>query len=161
MLHAYINGDGILSLSLDIPYYVEPSVLKHPIIRQALEKVEGVYKIEGLAMYSKEHGVKSPENLSLGVKALIMCYYQAMGTYKELISSACMGDNIGVYLQKMSLEMDMHVAWDSYLPMDWKAPILAKNMANGNIITNVEDFQREIGWKGGTPGVPATPFNGF
>lgn len=161
MLYAYINANGLLSLTRDVQLYMQPDCLENQTIRKALEEVEEVYKIEGLAMYSKRHGVKSPGSLSLGVKALIMAYYQDKGIYKTLFSSACMGDNIGKYIQEMSLTMDMHIAWDSYLPMDWDAPILAKDMATGEVITTVRRFQDIVGHNGGEPSVPKVPFGGF
>lgn len=161
MLYAYINAGGIQYLFNEVDRCIQPDVLEVPVIKKALEDVEEIYKTEGLAMYSRRHGVKSPQSLSNGIKALMLLYYQSKGECTELISSGCFGDNVGKYVQEMSLTMDIHISWDSYLPMCRDAPILAKDMSTGEVITDVERFQKVVGRKGGEPSVPATEFKGF
>lgn len=156
MLYVYPNSKVNMYLTKAIQYTMQPDCLENDIIRKALEDVEDIYKIEGLAMYSKNHGVKSPASLSGGIKALILGYYQSEGKYNEIIASANMGDNVGKYLQELSLSRDIYISWNSYLPMDWREPILAKDMSNGLVVNNVKDFQYKIGWKGGEPSIPST-----
>lgn len=158
MLYAYINGNGETVIKPDGRVFITTECLDVPEIIEALEDVEGVYKIEGLAFYTKEHGVLSPESISNGIRALMLLYYQHKGVYDEIISSACFGDNVGKYVQKMSLNYNIHIAWDSYLPMDWNAPILATNVSTGDVITDIKVFQDEVGHYGGEPGVKPAIF---
>lgn len=155
MIKVYVNADGRTSLGYDISTIMQPDCLEIPVIREALEDIEEVVKIEGLTMYSKRHGVKSPLDLSNGLKALILCWYQSQRKYDELISNACFGDNVVPYLQKLGLEYDFSLAWDCYIPMDWNAPISMKDMRDSRIYTDVYTFQHTVGLEGGLTNVPA------
>lgn len=161
MLYVYPNGLGSTDLNDDIQFCMQPDVFCEDIIRRAVADVDEVYKIEGLAMYSKRHGVKSPASLSNGIKALILCYYQATGKFDGIVSNACMGENVGPYLQELSLKYDIHITWDYWLHFDWDSPIEATDVSTGKTVRTVDDFQKEIGWKGGHPDVPSTEFKGL
>ena len=105
-----------------------------------MEDILGVYKIEGLAIYSKDWGVIAPANLGNGILALILLYYCSQGKYSRLISNACMGRNIGPYLRELSLEYDFEIAWDEYLFLGWDLPVSAKDAATGKVFTNTTKF---------------------
>ena len=158
MMTVYPNGDGLAQLDAWIQFLIQPDCLEEPILYEALCDIEDVYKVEGLAMYSRKHGVKSPQDLSNGMKALILCYYYAKGKFSELLTNTSIGDNIAPYFQRLSLKYDFAMSWDCYTPFDWDAPILAKDITTGKVYHDVDSFQDELGCKGGKPDVPKIEF---
>lgn len=133
MMRIHLNGDGTTMLNDSIRYNINADLFKEQILIDALSDIEGIYKIEGLAFYSNKHGVKSPESLSNGMKALILCTCYGRNNYNELISNACMGANCGTYLQRLSLKYDFDIAWDYYLRLDMDAPIAAMDAKTGTV----------------------------
>ena len=161
MLYVYLNGEADMCVEKYLMSIIQPDAFENEVIRKELEDVEEIVKIEGLALYSKRHGVKSPSTLGGGTQALILCYYQHLGKFDKLVSSANIGDNVGKYLQELSLSVDMHVSWDSYLPMDWYAPILACDVLTGKVYNNVKDFQHNLGIHCGDHKFPKAKFTGI
>lgn len=118
---------------------MQPDCLEEDIIRNAIIDVDEVYKIEGLAFYTKEWGVKSPSSLSNGIKALILCYYNAMGVYKRKVANCCMGANVGPYLRELSLKYDFDISWEYFLDLGWEEEISVKDADTGKILTTAKD----------------------
>lgn len=131
MMNVIINGDGSTQLYSDIKYNIQPDIFDEPILLEAMRDIEKVYKIEGLAFYSEDHGVKSPGDLSNGMKALILCVYYAKGKVDTLISNACMGENCGKYLAQLSTKYNFSIAWDYPMCFDWDIPISAREEKTG------------------------------
>ena len=138
MMHIKDKGDGTTMLSDIISDYITPDILLDDIIVRALENIEGVVKIEGLALYTKEHGVLSPERLSNGMKALI-CFVM-YDKHKELVSSACMGGNCGPFLRELSFKYDFEIAWDYFVDMGWEEPVCAVDIDTGTTFDTVKDL---------------------
>lgn len=133
MMTIYLNRNGASRLDLYIQNVMQPDCLEEPIIRQAIMDVEDVYKIEGLAFYSREWGVKSPTSLSNGIKALILCYYYAQGKFNKLVANSCMGANVGPYLRELANKYDFSISWDYFLDMGYYEPIDAKDFDTGTV----------------------------
>ena len=82
MMLCYLNRCGTSILDDIIQYNIKPEWFDDPLIREAMSVIERVNKIEGLAFYSTDHGVKSPQSLSNGMKSmLIMLYIPADSKY--------------------------------------------------------------------------------
>lgn len=138
MMRIKADGDGTTMLFDIIQENITPEVLQDDIIKRALESIEGVYKIEGLALYTKEHGVLSPERLSNGMKALIS--FTMFDKHKELVSSACMGGNCGPFLRELTFKYDFDIAWDYFVDMGWNEPVCAIDIDTGTVFNVVEDL---------------------
>ena len=149
MMTMYLNRDGESSLNYIIRDCIQPDVFEEPIIREAMEDIEEIYKIEGLAFYSKRHGVKSPESLSNGMKTLILLYYNAIGKHNLLMSSACLGNNCYKYLARLSLRYDFNISVDYSLLIPKDEPFLAKDYDSGKIINNKTDLIKLYGGRAG------------
>lgn len=149
MMTIILNGDGTTLLSLPIQYKIQPHLLEDDSIRRALEDIEHIYKIDGLAMYSTDHGVKSPERLSNGMKCLLLmtCYDKNDG----LISNACMGANCGPYIAELSLKYDFTIAWDSFLDIPDDAVLDAVDYETG---TRFHTGKELVDFYGSKPGDP-------
>lgn len=150
MMLCYLNRCGTSILDDIIQYNIKPEWFDDPLIREAMSVIEHVNKIEGLAFYSTDHGVKSPQSLSNGMKSmLIMRYIPADSKYfpnEKFVTSACIGDNLAPFIQRMSLEHDFPVAIDCWVDYDMYSPILAKDMDTGEIFTDTREFQ--LHWSG-------------
>lgn len=136
MMTMYLNRDGKSWVDDLIRDCIQPDVFNEPIIRDAMEDIEEIYKIEGLAFYSKRHGVKSPESLSNGMKMLILCYYNAMGKHDCLLCSASMGDNCMKYLARLSLKYDFNISVDYYLRVPFDEKLHFKDFDTGEEFTD-------------------------
>lgn len=112
MMIIHLNNWGKTFLDIDIKERITPEAVQEPIIREALRNIDRVYKIEGLAMYTKEYGVLSPQDLSNGCKSLILLYLSSKEDIGFLISNCCMGENVLPYLAKLSLKYDFHISMD-------------------------------------------------
>ena len=115
MMTIHLNYDGDSSLNYFIRNCVQPDFLEEPILKRALYNIDNVCKTEGLAFYTESSSVLSPESLSEGVKALILCYYNAKGKYDRIVSNLCMYSNVGPYLCELSMKYDFDIAWDCFL----------------------------------------------
>lgn len=150
MMTCYLNNDGYSNLDYYICDMIDASWFDLDIIREAMKEIEHVDKIEGLAFYSSDHGVKSPQSLSNGMKSmLIMRYIPADSKYfpnEKFVTSACIGDNLAPFIQRMSLEHDFPVAIDCWVKYDMQMPILAKDMDTREIFTDTREFQ--LHWSG-------------
>lgn len=150
MMLCYLNRCGTSILDDIIQYNIKPEWFDDPLIREAMSVIEHVNKIEGLAFYSTDHGVKSPQSLSNGMKSmLIMRYIPADSKYfpnEKFVTSACIGDNLAPFIQRMSLEHDFPVAIDCWVKYNMKMPILAKDMDTGEIFKDTREFQ--LHWSG-------------
>lgn len=66
MMYAYPYKDdgnlGHTNLSAIIQMYIKPEWFESQLIKDAMFDIEHVYKIEGLALYSSDFGVKSPSH---------------------------------------------------------------------------------------------------
>ena len=124
---------GASSLDGFIRFYIKPELFDEPIIKEAMADIEHVYKIEGLAFYSSDYGVKSPESLSNGMKALLLFLCYGRGEFDKLVSNCCMGENCSKYLQQLSLKYDFEVSWDVFLGLDVNQPLLAKDYDTGTV----------------------------
>ena len=142
MMTIYLNRDGLAYLDLDIQDIMQPDCLEEDIIRRAIMDVENVYKIEGLAFYSRDWGVKSPASLSNGIKALILCYYYSQGKFDELVANSCMGANVGPYLRELSLKYDFSISWDYFLNMRHDMPVSARDADTGTTFDNTDTLTK-------------------
>lgn len=148
MMLCHVNSEeGYSQTQSFIQNYIKPEYLQVPVIRRALEDVEGVYKIEGLAMYSKEHGVKSPGSLSNGMRTLILLY-----CYKEhgfLLNSSNMGPNVTKYLGELSTICDFEINLNYFCKIPDDYVVNAKDIETGTLYTNGKDFTRAYARKAG------------
>ena len=149
MMTMYLNRDGKSWVDDLIRDCIQPDVFEEPIIREAMDDIEDVYKIEGLAFYSRKHGVKSPESLSNDMKMLILFYYNAMGKHDCLLCSASMGNNCMKYLARLSLKYDFKISVDYCLLVPWEEPIYFKDFDSGKEFRKIEDVLRFYGGKEG------------
>ena len=131
------DGDGTTMLNDLIQEYITPEVFKEDILIRAMKDIEHIYKIEGLAFYSTDYGVKSPTSLSNGMKALIL--FTLYDKHQELISSACMGGNCGRFLRELSFKYDFEMAWDYFVDLGWEEPIIAKDKETGTVLNTAEE----------------------
>ena len=138
MMRVKENGDGTTMLTDIISDFITPEVLNDDIIKRALEEVEGVYKIEGMTLYTKEHGILSPVTCSNGMKALMS--FILFNEHKELVSSACMGANCGPFLRELSFKYDFEIAWDYFVNMGWEEEVCAQDIDTGTVFTTVKDL---------------------
>lgn len=153
MMTVHLNGDGSTMLKTDIQRYIQPEIFDNPIVREAMLDIEDIYKIEGLAFYSRRHGVKSPESLSNGMKALILCsiYDESADGFHDLISNACMGANCGKYLQRLSLVKDFSIAWDYFLDVEFDEPLCAIDFDTKTVFNNGKELTDFYAGKAGVP----------
>ena len=138
MMRVKENGDGTTMLGDIISEFITTDVLNDDTIKRALEVVEGVYKIEGMTLYTKEHGILSPITCSNGTKAL-MCFV-LFNEHKELVSSACMGANCGPFLRELSFKYDFDIAWDYFVDMGWEEPVCAIDIDTGMEFKTVKEL---------------------
>ena len=143
MMTMYLNRDGLSWFKVLLQRCIKPEIFEEPILREAMRDIEGVYKIEGLAFYSEPWGVKSPESLSNGMKALILLYCNALRMHDELISSACLGNNCYKYLAQLSLKYDFNISVDYALLFDINEIVSAKDYDTG-IVCNCDAEIAEI-----------------
>lgn len=141
----YLGREGTTRLNSTIRDNIKPEWLDDEIIRAALLEIEHVYKVEGLAMYSSDFGVKSPESLSNGMKALLLLKYLPNDTwmYKQgvYISNCCIGDNVVPFLQRLSLVCDFPISYDIWLPIRRDIEIRAKDYDSGTILNSADELQ--------------------
>lgn len=156
MMRVLLNGDGYTQLDTSIQVNIQPEQIANPVIREELEDVEDVYKIEGLAMYTHNWGVKSPQSLSNGTKALIL--FACFDKHKRLVSSACCGQNVAPYIAKLSLICDFDIALDYFLATPMDAKIDAIDVKTGEIMHTGKEFHDLYGGKAGTPEVVPSMF---
>lgn len=140
MMTIHLNANGLSSLNSDIRYLIQPDIFKEDILVRAMQEIEHVHTIEGLAFYSSDYGVKSPESLSNGMKALILLTYAGQGKFGELVSNSCMGANCGPFLQELSLKYDFDIAWDCFLALNHDAPLAAKDSLTGQTFYKGDDL---------------------
>lgn len=152
MMRVFLNGDGTTQLWDTIRRNIQPEQLENPIIRAELKEVEDIYKIEGLAMYTHNWGVKSPESLSNGTKALIL--YSCFDKHKELISSACCGENIAPYIAQLSLVCDFYIALDYFLAIPMDVELAAIDSKTGQVMRTGREFHNLYSGRAGEPTVP-------
>lgn len=143
----YLNENGVHYLDQMIQYNIKPEWFDDEFIKEAMLEIEHVYKIEGLAFYSSDHGVKSPQSLSNGMKALLLlkylpedCWYYEQGTH---ISDSSIGDNVVPFLRRLSLTNDFPIAWDEWIPFEVDEPLRGKDSETGTIFnttTELDDF---------------------
>ena len=138
MMRIKKDGDGTTMLSDIMSDFITPEALQDDIINRALRDIEGVTNIEGLALYTEEHGVLSPERLSNGLKALIS--FTLFNEHKELVSSACMGANCGKYLRELSFKYDFDIAWDYFVNIGWEEPVCAMDIDTGTQFNTCKDL---------------------
>lgn len=152
MMRVILNGDGRTSLGYDIQYNITPELLQQPIIYEELKEVEDVYKIEGLAMYTHEWGVKSPQDLSNGTKALIL--FSCFDKHHVLVSSACCGANVAKFVGQLSNVCDFDMALDYFFDIPDDDEINAIDSETGVVLHNGREF---IDYYAGKAGVPEEP----
>ena len=143
MMRVKFNGDGTSDLDTWIQLYIQPEIFNEPIIVEAMKDIEHIYKIEGLAFYSTDFGVKSPQSLSNGMKTLILLTYQGMGNEVPLISNCCMGKNCSKYLCQLSTKYDFDIAWDYLMcfPRE-NVEVNAINVDTGEVFKDSYSFDR-------------------
>lgn len=151
MMYAYPYKDdgnlGLTRLSGIIQMYIKPEWFESQLIRDAMFDIEHVYKIEGLAFYSSDFGVKSPESLSNGMKALLIWANIPMDSPAfeyGYVSSALIGDNVAPYVQKLSLEKDFAVKVDNYALYRDDVPMLVKDVETGIVYNNARKYKDSI-----------------
>lgn len=143
MMRVKFNGNGTCLLDMPIRFNIQPDVFEEPIIVEAMRDIEHVYKIEGLAFYSSDFGVKSPESLSNGMKALILLTYAGMGRDIPLISNCCMGKNCSKYLCQLSTKYDFDIAWDYLMCFPHEnIEVNAVNVDTGEVFKDSYSFDR-------------------
>lgn len=144
MMLCYLNNDGHSQLDTCIQYNIKPEWFNDDLIREAMRDIEHVYKIEGLAFYSSDFGVKSPQSLSNGMKALLLMKYlpidHAFYQHGFYVSNASIGDNVVPFLQRLSVQQDFPIANDIFLPFSFDMPLKAKDMETGKILNNTAEF---------------------
>lgn len=144
MMTCYLNNDGYSNLDYYIGDMIKPSWFDLNIIREAMQEIEHVDRIEGLAFYSSDHGVKSPQSLSNGMKSLLLYanvpadnYMYQDGIY---VCNASIGDNVIPFLQRLSMVRDFPIAWDIFRPLKPELRISAKDAETGKEFTDVDEF---------------------
>lgn len=149
MMTIHLNRSGFTFLSYEIDDVIQPDCIEVPVIRKALTEVLGIYKTEGLALYSEDWGVIAPARLGNGILSLILLYYYSQGKYNRLISNACMGRNIGPYLRELSKSYDFDIAWDCYLFMGYDEEIEARDFDTGTVFKTAEEVSNFYSGKTG------------
>lgn len=149
MMRVFINEDrGISYLEHLVQMHIQPEVIENDIIQRALADVEEIYKIEGLAMYSKQHGVKSPSSLGNGTKTLILlnCFEK----HGQLLNSSSLGANIAPYVAELSLVKDFDINLNYFLNIPGDAKVDALDVETGVRVTTGSDFKRQFAgrWAG-------------
>ena len=141
MMRVYLNDERGTSFATDlIQIYIQPEDIEHDVIRRALADVEEVYKIEGLAMYSKRHGVKSPASLGNGTKTLIL--YNSFSRHNKLMDSSSCGANIAPYVAELSLVRDFDMNLNYFLDIPADAKLDAIDVATGTRFSTGKEFRR-------------------
>lgn len=143
MMICHLNEDGLRELDIMIQMNIKPEWFNDDIIRNAMKDIEHVYKIEGLAFYSSDFGVKSPESLSNGMKALLLLSYMPEDYWIKCgwhVANTSIGDNVTTFLRQLSLKKDFHIAYDIWLPFQDNMPIMAKDNNTGITFTNTSEI---------------------
>ena len=145
MMTIVLDEQGEIDMNKYIQYNIQPYLFEEPILVEAMKDIEDVYKIEGLAFYTNKFGVKSPSDLSNGMKALILLTCQGMGKGKDigLITNSCMGGNCIKYLCQLSLKYDFRLEWDYPTPCYDNYDCLIKIKNEDKIYTKVRPAFRE------------------
>lgn len=141
----HLNNDGYSQLNVTIRRFIQPDWFNSEFIKRAMKDIDHVYKIEGLAFYSYDHGVKSPESLSNGMKAILLLANLPIDAdiydCGKFISNCSIGINVVPLLQELSLNKDFHIAHDIWLPFDESKAISAKDFETGKVFTSTSEFQ--------------------
>lgn len=144
MMTCYLNNDGYSNLDYYICDMIQPSWFDLDIIREAMHEIEHVDRIEGLAFYSSDRGVKSPQSLSNGMKSLLLYanvpadnYMYKDGIY---VCNAAINNNVIPFLQRLSMVRDFPIAWDIFIPLQSKLGVSAKDAETGREFTDVDEF---------------------
>ena len=137
MMTIHLNRHGQTYLDIKIRENMQPDVFNEPIIVEAIRDIDRVYKIEGLAMYTHEFGVLSPADLSNGMKALILCYYDAVNGLDFLVSNCCIAENVLPYLARLSLKYNFNISMD-YPMLFGLTPVTlcAKDIDTGTVMND-------------------------
>lgn len=151
MMICHLNENGTSYLDTMIQCNIKPEWLDNELIKEAMKDIEHVYKIEGLAFYSTDWGVKSPQSLSNGMKALLLLanipedYFE--NEVERHISNGSIGDNVVDFLRRLSLECDFHIAYDIWLPLEYDMPIKAMDYETGVTFSDTRELHEFYGGK--------------
>lgn len=108
MMVCHLNNDGYSQLNITIRRFIRPEWFNMDLIKRAMYEIDHIDKIEGLAFYSYDHGVKSPESLSNGMKAILLLANLPADAdiydCGKFISNCSIGTNVVPFLQELSLQ---------------------------------------------------------
>lgn len=149
MMRVILNGNGTTQLWDLVKHFIKPELLDDETIDAELKDVEEVYKREGLAMYTERWGVKSPDDLSNGTKALIL--FTCFDKHQELISSACCGANVARYIPEISRKYDFDIALDYFLNLPNDSIIDAVDSVTGITFRTGREFKNFYSGREGVP----------
>lgn len=84
-------------------------------------------------------GVRVPEDLSNGTKALIL--FTCFNQYRKLISSACCGANVAKYIPDISRKYDFDIALDYFLNLPNDSVVDAIDSETGRTFRTGKEFK--------------------
>lgn len=149
MMRVILNGNGTTRLYDLVEHFIKPELLEDETIDAELKDVEGVYKRDGLTMYTERRGVRVPEDLSNGTKALIL--FTCFNQHHKLISSACCGANVAKYIPDISRKYDFDIALDYFLNLPNDSVVDAIDSETGRTFRTGREFKDFYSGREGVP----------
>lgn len=118
--------------------YAVPEDLQNDTIKRALEDIEGVYKVDGFSMYSREYGVKTLESISNGMATLIAL--SIFDRHGVVMLSSNMGANVAPYVAELSLTHDFTLCDNYFLAVPYGTPMCVKDALTGKVVRTSDEF---------------------